>query len=117
MNERRRQRIAEEIRRRASTFIRDELKDPRTGFITITDVDVNSDLTHATIHVSVLGSEQEQRETIDALTGARGVVKRDIGDWLRIRTTPDIHFKLDHSIERGTRILELIKALETDPQS
>jgi ribosome-binding factor A len=117
MSTRRQQRVAEEIQRRASQFIREELKDPRLGFLTITGVDVNSDLTHAVLHVSVLGSEDEQRQTMDALQRARGLVKRDIGDWLRIRTTPDIAFKLDTSLERGARILQLMKGLEADGQS
>jgi ribosome-binding factor A len=117
MSTRRQQRVAEEIQRRASQFIREELKDPRLGFLTITGVDVNSDLTHAVLHVSVMGSETEQRQTMAALQRAKGLVKRDIGDWLRIRTTPDIAFKLDTSLERGARILQLMKGLEADSQS
>jgi ribosome-binding factor A len=116
LSERRQQRVAEEIQRRASKFIREELKDPRIGFLTITGVEVNSDLTHATIHVSVLGDEHEQQQTMQALHRAKGVVKRDIGDWLRIRTTPDIAFRLDTSIERGTRVLQLMKGLEQEPK-
>lgn len=112
MSERRQQRVAEEIQRRASTFIREELKDPRLGFLTITGVDVNSDLTHALIYVSVLGSEEEQKQTMEALRRAKGLIKRDIGDWLRIRTVPEIGFKLDHSLERGARILQLIQTLD-----
>jgi ribosome-binding factor A len=112
MSERRQQRVAEEIQRRSSQFIREELKDPRIGFLTITGVEVNSDLTHATIFVSVLGDEESQRQTMQTLQRAKGLVKRDIGDWLQIRTTPDITFKLDQSIERGTRVLQLINALE-----
>lgn len=117
MSERRQQRVAEEIQRRASQFIREELKDPRLGFLTITDVEVNSDLTHATLFVSVLGDEAEQQQTMAALRRAKGLVKRDIGDWLRIRTVPEIAFKLDSSIERGTRILQLIRGLEQEGQA
>ena len=112
MSERRQQRVAEEIQRRASQFIREELKDPRLGFLTITGVNVNGDLTHATLDVSGLGSEAEQVDTMRALRSAKGLIKRDIGDWLQIRTTPDIHFKLDTSIERGTRILKIMRSLE-----
>lgn len=118
MSERRRQqRVAEEIQRRASQFIREELKDPRLGFLTITGVDVNSDLTNAVIYVSVMGDEQEQQQTMVALGRAKGLIKRDIGDWLRIRTTPDISFRLDRSIERGARILQLMKSLEHEGQA
>src|SRR5947209_6984073 len=114
MSARRQARVAEEIQRRASQFIREELKDPRLGFLTITGVDINSDLTHATVFVSVLGDETEQRQTMEALRRAKGLIKRDIGDWLRIRTVPEIVFKHDTSIERGTRILQLMKGLENE---
>jgi len=114
MNVRRQQRVAEEIQRRASQFIREELKDPRLGFLTITGVDVNSDLTHATLFVSVLGNETEQEQTMQTLRRAKGLIKRDLGDWLRIRTVPELTFKQDESIERGTRILQLMKGLERE---
>jgi ribosome-binding factor A len=114
MNQRRQQRIAEEIKRRASQFIREELRDPRLGFLTITDVEVNSDITYATIFVSVLGDETEQRDTMEALRRAKGLIKRDIGDWLRIRVAPEIIFKHDQSIERGVRILQLMRTLEQE---
>ncbi|MGI8824129.1 MAG: 30S ribosome-binding factor RbfA [Chloroflexota bacterium] len=114
MSERRRQRVAEEIQRRASQFIREELKDPRLGFLTITGVDINSDLTHAILHVSVMGTEEEQRETMRTLQRAKGLIKRDIGDWLQIRTVPDIAFRHDTSIERGTRILQIMNTLEQE---
>ena len=114
MSERRQRRVAEEIKRRASTFIREELKDPRLGFLTITDVEVNSDLTHATLFVSVLGDETEQAQTMEALRRAKGLVKRDIGDWLRLRTTPELAFRHDTSLERGARILQLMKGLERE---
>jgi ribosome-binding factor A len=114
MKVRRQQRVAEEIQRRASQFIREELKDPRIGFLTITGVEVNSDLTHATLYVSVMGTENEQKQTLEALQRAKGLIKRDIGDWLRIRTVPEIHFKHDTSIERGARILEIMEGLERE---
>jgi ribosome-binding factor A len=114
MSIRRQQRVAEEIQRRASQFIREELKDPRLGFLTITGVDINSDLTHATLFVSVLGNETEQEQTMQTLRRAKGLIKRDLGDWLRIRTVPELTFKQDQSIERGTRILQLMKGLERE---
>ena len=54
---------------------------------------------------------------MQALKRARGLIKRDIGDWLRIRTVPDITFKLDRSIERGARILQLMKTLEHEGEA
>jgi ribosome-binding factor A len=116
MSVRRQQRVAEEIRRRMSQFIHEELKDPRIGFLTITGVEVNSDLTYATVFVSILGDEAEQRETMATLRRAKGVIKRDIGDWLRIRTVPEIVFKQDTSIERGSRILEIMSHLDHEEE-
>lgn len=109
---RRQQRVAAEIERRASQFIREELKDPRLGFLTVTGVDINSDLTNAIIHVSVLGDEAEQQATMEALRRAKGLVKRDLGDWLQLRTVPEITFRLDTSLQRGARILEIMKSLQ-----
>ncbi|GAC1445987.1 MAG: 30S ribosome-binding factor RbfA [Chloroflexota bacterium] len=116
MSERRQQRVAEAIQRRASQFIRDELKDPRIGFLTLTGVEINSDLTHATLFISVLGDEDQQKQSLRALQRAKGLIKRDIGDWLQIRTVPEIIFKLDTSIERGTRILQLMQGLEQEQE-
>lgn len=117
MTLRRQQRVAEEIQRRVSTFVREELKDPRLGFLTITGVDINPDLTMATVHVSVLGGEEEQRQTIDTLRRAKGLIRKDVDDWLRIRTNPDITFKLDTSIERGARILKVMRSLHEEPEA
>lgn len=114
MSERRQQRVAEEIQRRVSQFIREDLKDPRIGFLTITGVDVNSDLTHATIYVSVLGEEAEKKKTMNTLRRAKGVIKRDVGDWLRIRNTPEIVFRLDTGLERGAHVLQLMEHLEQE---
>jgi ribosome-binding factor A len=112
VSERRQQRVAEEIKRRASQFIREELKDPRLGFLTITGVEINADLTQAIIYVSVLGDDAEQRATMTALQRARGLIKRDIGDWLQLRTVPEIVLRQDQSLERGMRVLEIMKSLE-----
>lgn len=117
MSLRRQQRVAEEIQKRISTFVREELKDPRLGFLTITGVDVNHDLTMATVHVSVLGDEATQRETLETLRRAKGFIRKDVDDWLRIRTNPDITFKLDTSIERGARILQVMRTLHEEPEA
>lgn len=114
MSVRRQQRVAEEIQKRVSKFIREELKDPRLGFLTVTGVDINSDLTHAIIHVSVMGDEQAKEETLGVLRHAKGLIRRDVDDWLRIRTNPDISFRLDTSIERGARILQVMRGLQEE---
>jgi ribosome-binding factor A len=62
----------------------------------------------------VLGNETEQEQTMQTLRRAKGLIKRDLGDWLRIRTVPELTFKQDQSIERGFRILQLMKGLERE---
>ena len=106
---RRPERLAEVIKEEVSAMLRGELKDPRIGFATITGVEVSSDLRHAKIYVSVYGSAEEQKSTLEALQAARGYVKGELGRRLRLRYAPEVVFKLDPSLERGARIMELLQ--------
>ena len=102
------QRIREEIKKEASDIIR-KLKDPRVGFVTVTDVEVSADLRHVKIFVSVLGDESARAETMEALTRATGFIRTEIGQRIRLRHTPEIQIKADDSIARGARIFELLR--------
>lgn len=91
------------------------LKDPRIGFVSITDVKVSPDMRHAKLFVSVYGSDEEKAAAIEGLNSAKGFIKREIVPQLRLRCIPDLHFALDESIENGVRMSMLInKALEND---
>jgi len=103
------ERLAEVIRAEASAIIQQRLKDPRIGFVSITDVVVSGDLRHAKIFVSVLGDEEGKRRTMEALERARGYVRSELGARIAVRFVPEILFRLDESIERGTRIVSLIR--------
>lgn len=103
------ERLAEAIKKEVSEMMRDELKDPRIGFASITSVEVSSDLRYARIYVSVLGSPEEQNNTLQALESARGFVRSELGRRIRLRYTPEISFKLDISIQRGTRVIRLLE--------
>lgn len=114
-----RQRIArlrEEIKRVASESIR-KLKDPRVGFVTVTDVELSGDLRHVKIFVSVYGDESARQETMAVLQGAKGFVRTEIGRYVRMRHTPEVHFRSDTSIEHGARIAELLRAVGAGSQS
>src|SRR5690606_13321392 len=102
------QRIREEIKREASDIIR-KLKDPRVGFVTVTDVEVSGDLRHVKIFVSVLGDDEAKARTMEALTRATGYILTEIGQRIRLRHTPEIHIKPDESVARGARIFELVR--------
>jgi ribosome-binding factor A len=102
-------RISEEVRRELSDIIQNEIRDPRLPeFVSVTAVRVVKDLKHAKVHISVLGTPEQKQDAIRALVHAAGFIRREIGQRVRIRYTPELHFVLDDSIEHGIRISQLI---------
>lgn len=106
---RRSEKLQEFIKEEVSEIIQHELKDPRIGFVSITDVEVSVDLRHARIFVSVYGDDEAKAATMAGLLSAQRFVRGELGKRLQMRYTPEITFKLDESIERGTRIVSLIR--------
>jgi ribosome-binding factor A len=100
-----------------SDLLRTRVKDPRVGFASITRVEVSGDLRHARVFVSVLGSENEQEDTIRALKHATGFLRHELASRLTLRFMPELVFKLDTSIQEGARILDLIHKSEMEHQS
>ena len=101
-------RIAEEIRRIVSTMLINGIKDPRiNSLVSVTDVEVTSDLSYAYIYVSILGGDEES--TLDGLKSACGYIRREVGKSIKIRHTPEIIFKIDDSLLKGMYMDELIK--------
>ena len=91
-----------------------ELKDPRIGLVTVTGVDVTSDLREATVYVSVLGGARKRRETLAGLESAHGVLQARINDELHLRRTPMLAFSYDDSAERGVEMSKLIDELTAE---
>jgi ribosome-binding factor A len=106
------QKLREFIREEVSEILQRGAKDPRIGFVSVTDVELSSDLRHAKVYVSVLGSEEDRARTMEALQHAVGFVRSELAKRLRTYHTPEIQFRLDTSIERGTRVLQLLRELE-----
>lgn len=104
--------VGDEIKQIVSVLLQRELKDPRIGFVTITGVQVTQDLKYARIHVSVMGSKEEQRATMDALTSARGFIRREIASRMEIRYVPEIQFRLDKGAEYSDQIARLLNELK-----
>ncbi len=103
------ERLAEAIKKEVSDLLREGLKDPRIGgFVTVTSVEVSKDLRYTSIYVSVLGEPADQKATIEALHNAQGFIRGELGKRIRLRYTPEITFKLDHSISHGTRLIALM---------
>lgn len=102
-------RLAESIKEEVSKMIREDVKDPRLGFVTVTDVEVAEDLRHAKVFVSILGKEEEIKSSMDVLTRASGFVRTELGKNIRLRYVPEISFRYDKSIEHGAHISKLLR--------
>lgn len=107
-------RIAEQMKKELGDIIMRKLKDPRVGFVTVTDVHVTGDLQQATVYITSLGNEREREETIQALMKAAGFIRSEIGQRIRLRRTPEIVFEFDSSVEYGNKIEELLRSLHND---
>lgn len=104
--------INEEMRRELANVVR-ELKDTRIPMMTsVVAVHVTNDLRYAKAYVSVMGDEQTQKKAIEGLKSAAGFVRREMGKRVDLRYTPEFLFELDHSIEHGAYINELLKKSE-----
>jgi ribosome-binding factor A len=110
-------RIAEQIQRELSDIIRLELKDPRVGMITITDVEVTSDHEHAKVFFTRLGdfanagnpaNAADNAAVTQALEHASGFLRSEVAHRMRLRIVPQLHFEYDVSVERGVRLSNLI---------
>ncbi|MDR1274863.1 MAG: 30S ribosome-binding factor RbfA [Candidatus Accumulibacter sp.] len=105
----RRERVAEQIRRDLSDLIRQELKDPRVGMISLTSVEVSADYAHAKIFFSTLDTSERVPEILAGLEKASGFLRRELGKRISTHLTPQLHFIFDASIERGAELSELIR--------
>ena len=109
-------RIAEQIQRELSDIIRLEMKDPRVGMITVTDVEVTQDHAHAKIFFTLLGDAARVAATTQALQHAAGFLRSELSHRLKLRVVPQLRFEYDVSVERGARLSRLIdEAVATDP--
>lgn len=108
------QKLGEDLRQLLSGILAQEIKDPRVGFATITDVKLSPDLRYAKVLVSVLGTPEEKRETFSALTRAAGFIRRQVGARIRLRYVPEIAFAYDDTIEHGDRMMQLIDEIKKE---
>ena len=108
-------RVGDQVQRELAGLIREEIKDPRLGMVSISAVSVSRDLGHAKVYVSVLGDELQASESIEVLKHAAGFLRHRLGKLLHIRTVPELKFMLDRSLEEGARIGALInRAVASD---
>ena len=102
-------RIAEQIQRELADLIRLELKDPRVpALVTITDVEVSPDQSHAKVFFTLMGDERLVADATDGLNRAAGFLRTQLARRMKLRTIPQLAFRYDASVERGIRLSHLI---------
>ena len=110
-------RINGEVMKELSLIIRQEIKDPRIHMMTsVTSVEVAPDLKTCKAYISVMGSDEEKKDTIAGLRSAEGYVRRQLAKRLNLRNTPEIQFVLDQSIEYGVHMSHLIDEVQKDTE-
>jgi ribosome-binding factor A len=102
-------RVDEAVREVLGDAVSQDLKDPRVGFVTVTEVRTSPDLRHARVFVSVLGTADEQAATLEGLGSAHGILQARIARELRLKRTPALEFTLDDTAQRAARLEALIE--------
>jgi len=108
------EKLQELIKQEMSKMLLTDLKDPRIGFVTVTDVEMTGDLREAKIYVSVMGDEEQVKNSLEGLNSALGFIRREIGQRIRLRFTPEISFALDTSLDYSDHIQKLLLKVEED---
>lgn len=101
-------RIAEQIQRELADLIRLEVKDPRVGMVTLTDVEVTADYAHAKVFFTTFSVADQVAETTIGLNCAAGFLRSELSRRIKLRSVPQLHFVYDESVERGVRLSQLI---------
>ena len=112
-------RVSSLIKREVSQMLLNGIKDDRvgSGMVSITDIDLSGDLQHATIFVSIYGTQEAKEETMEGLRASTGFVRRELGNRIRLRRSPEITFMEDRSLERGDKMLHLLNQLSEERQN
>ena len=114
MSQLRVEKLQELIKQEISQMILQELKDPRIGFVTVTQVEVTGDLREAKVYVSIMGGDEQVKESWQGLQSSLGFIRREIGKRIRLRFTPEFSFALDKSLDYSAHIQELLLKIKAD---
>jgi ribosome-binding factor A len=114
---RRTERMSDLVRAELSDLILREIKDPRIRLVSLTGVEVTSDLRRAVVRVSALGDETQRAEAVEALKHARGFLRTELARRLRTRATPELVFELDRGAEHSQKISDLLESLHGRDES
>jgi ribosome-binding factor A len=112
---RRTERVAHLIQREIGDVILKELTDVRIGFVTVSRVEVTTDLAYAKVHVSIMGSEKEKRDSLAGLAHSASYLRTHLAKVLKMRTVPRLQFVEDKNLDHGFRINEILNEIKTKP--
>ncbi len=104
------ERVSDQMKQEIADILMRKIKDPRIGFVTVTDVEVADDLRNAKVFVSVYGGDKE--ESLKGLKSAAPFIRSELGKRMRMRFLPELLFRFDSTVERGAHIMELLRDIE-----
>lgn len=111
-------RVGESIKEELALMVeRGQVKDPRIGFITFTDVDLSKDIKHARVYFSSLGNTKQKAAAAEGLNSARGFIRTELGKRLRLKYTPELEFKFDETVEASAKISKLLHQLRAKEEN
>jgi ribosome-binding factor A len=109
-------RVDEAIREVLSDALSEGLKDPRIGFVTVTDVKTSADLRQSRVFVTVLGDEAKRQATLEGLASAHGLLQRRVGSQLRMKRTPTLEFRYDETTDRVMKLEQILDEVAPDDE-
>jgi ribosome-binding factor A len=109
-------RVNEACKEAIGEILLEKIKDPRIGFVTVTEVEVTSDLRYAKVWLSVLGSEDEVDTALEVLEKAKGYIRKELGSMVRMRYTPELKIILDRGPEVSERVQGILHEIEKEEQ-
>ena len=113
----RQQKLRGLLKEQVSEILHRELKDPRLGFVTVTDAEITADLRHAKVFVSVMGTDEEREKSMAVLKNSQRFVRQAFAKRVSMKTLPEIEFWLDTSVDQGIRMLELLEQIKRDEKT
>ncbi len=105
-------RVAERVQEILSQLLLRDVRDPRLGGVTVTEVKIDPEFMFANVYVNALGDESRQEEVMAGLGRATGFLRREVGKRVRLRNTPELHFHWDHTLEWGEQMNQLLSSLD-----
>ena len=108
-------RVSDQMKREIADILMRKIKDPRIGFVTVTDVEVSHDLRNAKVFVSIYGGDKE--DTLKGLKSAAPFIRSELGSRMQLRCVPELLFRFDSTVEQGAHIMELLREIEQQKDS